>query len=257
MPAVTPAIKNFLEKLGFGQIRCAHCMTPFFPGSVARSDTFAPERLCANCQKLFNPYKGGRCRLCGNPTSAGQTAGNHPALCLHCHRRPPPWKSVAFYGLYLGPLRDALLRLKFDGELQLAPFLGGLLLQACVCLPAPDLLTVIPQYPTHLRRRGFNQAYEIGRAFARFSGMKMKTGLIKRIRPALPQEGLTALERRANLRGAFWAHKQVKNKKVWLIDDVLTTGATCVAASLALLNAGAREVRILCVARTPLARAIA
>ena len=171
--------------------------------------------------------------------------------CGQCLQEDPPWSGQACYGLYRGALRDALLRLKFGGELSLAPLLGACLLEASRCLPRPDALLAVPQHPAHLRRRGFNQAHELAKALHRLTALPLRPELLRRVKPAPPQAGLAAAQRRRNVRRAFQAAPDAANLCLWLIDDVMTTGNTLAEACRALHAAGTRETHVLFVARTP------
>lgn len=241
------------RSLGFGQRRCAHCMRPFFPKS--RGMDPLSDKLCDECQKFLLPYLGPRCLKCGVPWGyeAFSEGARIKIVCPACKKLAPPWENTAYHGLYIGALRDLLLRLKFDGELHLASFFGGLLLEAARCLPAPDVIVAIPQHPGHLRSRGYNQAHEIARSLASLGGFRLDPEILARIRPGLPQEHLNASERRANLRNAFAASPQAAGAHVWLVDDVMTTGSTYREAAKALLDKGAAAVSALFVARTPMA----
>lgn len=205
-------------------------------------------RLCRSCQMLITGYKGRACRLCGVPGASLDAKGR----CLECARISPPWHGLAYYGIYAGPLRDLILRLKYDAELQIARTLADFLLQAGSALPCPDSLVAIPQYGESLRKRGFNQANEIMRNLAKLGGFRIDRKALWKIRASAPQEALGARARKQNLVGAFKASPQVEGKVIWLIDDVMTTGSTCAEATRALLEAGALKVFALCVARTPL-----
>lgn len=230
-------LKAFLRRLGLDERRCQQCLRPFQP----QKDEF----LCPECAREIIPYIGPMCKLCGVPLASGN-------ICQACKKNPPSWSSLAYFGLYAGLLRDMLLRLKFDGELHLARFLGQTLLEAVARLPRPDAVTSIPQHNVKLRKRGFNQAHEIARAFCALSGFHLESGLLTRVKEGNPQEGLNAAQRKANMANAFMASPRGVGKHIWIIDDILTTGATCEEASATLLAAGAKAVSLLVVARTPL-----
>lgn len=259
-------LRRWCRALGLSQTRCAHCLRPFSPletasgASPATGPGGAAAPLCPECCLLFLPYNGPRCPRCGLPPveigTDKQTAdaSSRPAplsRCGQCLQEEPPWDGLACYGLYEGALRDALLRLKFGGELSLAPLLGACLLEASRCLPRPDALLAVPQHPAHLRRRGFNQAHELAKALPRLTGLPLRPELLHRVKPAPPQAGLAAAQRRRNVRRAFQAAPDAANLCLWLIDDVMTTGSTLAEACRALRAAGARETRVLFVARTP------
>lgn len=235
----------FLHKLGLDQARCACCLRPYFLDGCSFY-LHPTDLLCADCQDKLFAYNGPCCSLCGNLTEEGKK------VCEVCQKEPPPWDDIAFYGLYAGELRELILRLKFSSQFYLAPVFGDLLVQASQCLPGPDVVTCIPQTPVQLRKRGHNQTNEIARTFAKLSNFAYDNQLLYRIHATSPQEGLSIEERKKNVHGAFMASNRVRAKSVWLIDDVMTSGATLREATLALKNAGAAHVSVLFLARTAL-----
>jgi ComF family protein len=244
--------KKFFHALGLGQTRCVHCLRPFSPSaslSSFQSPCAPPEAdalLCPDCEALFTPYSGPRCPLCGLPNTTTE------ALCGSCLQHPPPWDGLGYHGIYQGALRDALLRLKFAGEISLAPLLGTYLHGAAANLPRPDALIAVPQHPAQLRKRGFNQAHELARELHNLCGVPLRPELLSRPRPHTPQSGLSASERRRNMNNAFFAEYAATGLVLWLIDDIMTTGVTLSASVKALRNVGAQKVHVLFVARTPL-----
>ncbi len=252
--------RTLLERLGFGQRRCFYCGDLFFPSSLPKAYSLPTLLLCQKCQQALAPYNGYRCAGCGLPVgmenswffNTSARVGALKPLCAQCARKMPLWQGTAYYGLYSGPLRDMCLALKFKKALHIRHLFADFLMRACACLPAPDVIVPIPQYPTHLFRRGYNQACLIAATFARLSRIHLRYDLLLRTRAGLPQEGLGVAERKANLRNAFTASPLVASKTVWLLDDVMTTGSTLASATDTLLNAGAKAVYALVVARTPL-----
>lgn len=171
--------------------------------------------------------------------------------CGVCLTQRPPWRALAYHGLYEGALRDIVLRFKFGGELALAHLLGMWLENAATCLPVPDVLLGIPQHPAHLRRRGFNQAHELARALHVATHLPVRADILVRTRDSAPQASLNAQLRASNVRGVFGVAAPVNGMRLWLIDDVMTTGNTLKEATRTLLEAGAAEVCVLTIARTP------
>jgi ComF family protein len=138
-------------------------------------------------------------------------------------------------------------RLKYRNQLILAEPIGKLLgntLTKKLVDFHPDLIIPVPLHITRLRQRSYNQALEIARPLAHQSGIPLDTATLLRIRATSPQQGLSAEDRRKNLRQAFKVSSSIAGKRVLLIDDVLTTGETARACSKALVAAGANEIRV-------------
>ncbi len=243
-------MRAIAHALGLDERRCAHCLAPFSPGGV---NTDAAFPLCPSCAEALSPYGGPRCRLCALPLHETNTEGAGHTDCPDCHGTFRPWQGIACYGLYEGALRDAILRLKFDGETAQAPFLAACLLEAAACLPRPDAVVPMPLHPSRLRERGFNQVHEMTRRLCSVTGLHAEPALLSRTKVGIPQEKLSADERARNLQDSFAASARASGLALWLVDDVMTTGSTLSAACEALRKAGATAVHVLLAARTPLA----
>lgn len=238
--------------LGFTEHRCPVCGTPV---DAAGKDLSGPEAgmlahgLCPACARALRPSGGGRCRACGLPLP--WPAAGQPLLCGDCLASPPPWQGLALHGQYRGALRRLILRFKLGGRPSLAFLLAGLLLDAASCLPLPDAVLGIPQHKDHLRRRGYNQAHELAVALGLMLSLPVRPGLLRRPAAVPHQTGLTASRRRRNAAGTFRADG-VRGLRLWLVDDIITTGSTLRAAGEELRRAGAARVDVLALARTPL-----
>jgi len=114
----------------------------------------------------------------------------------------------------------------------------------------PDLVVPVPLHPSRLRARGFNPANELARDVARQAGAPLGSTALRRLRETRSQTGLGRRARARNVRGAFAASRSLP-PCVWLVDDVVTTGATLSEAARALRRAGARHVVGVCAARAP------
>jgi len=115
----------------------------------------------------------------------------------------------------------------------------------------PDLVAPVPLHPRRLRERGFNPAALLARAAARALGAPLGFDVLARVRDTPSQTGLARTARLRNLRGAFRAGRVPAGARVWLVDDVVTTGATIAEAAACLRRAGAASVVGVCAARTP------
>ncbi len=117
-------------------------------------------------------------------------------------------------------------------------------------VPLPDLVVPVPLHPRRLRARGFNPACLLARALARSRRLRLDPIALRRLRDTPSQTGLDRRARRRNVRGAFIARRPVP-PRIWLVDDVVTTGSTLGEAAHALRRAGAGSVVGICAARTP------
>ncbi len=201
-------------------------------------------RWCQDCQHKVLPVPQPFCPLCGLPVSA-------PGRCLKCQAQPPAFDALRSWAVFAAPLRQALHSLKYRRNLglgeslarQMAPFVSGLEWKADVFLP-------VPLSASRLRERGYNQVGLVARPLALLLGWRYLPQALTRIRETRSQVGLTPTERRANVRDAFRARTSlVQGRRVVLVDDVATTGATLDAAAQALRRAGAIEVRAVTLAR--------
>jgi ComF family protein len=152
---------------------------------------------------------------------------------------------------YAYPVDHWIRALKFSGERVYARVLAALLADAFRALrqEPPELLVPIPLHVSRYRQRGFNQAAEIARFAAAELGLAVDSRCLARKKSTLEQSSLSVARRRTNVRGAFAAVRSIGAKRVALVDDVLTTGSTALAAAQALLESGVREVELWAAAR--------
>ena len=152
-----------------------------------------------------------------------------------------------------GTMRQAILLFKYGGRPSLGRHLGRLMVEAADRLFNPsefDLLIPVPLHPKREQARGFNQAALLAKALGRGCGLAVGRGLLRRIRATEAQSG-GRREREVNVKGAFRVARpdQVENRRLLLIDDVFTTGATVSECARALMAAGAAEVGVYTLAR--------
>jgi ComF family protein len=180
------------------------------------------------------------------------------SLCGPCRLGEQEFDLARSYGLYSGNLRKAILYLKFHGRENLGHRLGALLARVWAALPDSAVLAPVPLHPSRRRQRGFNQAELLARGLVRelrkqerLRGLRLETGALHRIRPTVPQVGLSVSARRENVSGVFAVRRpqEVRDRTVVVIDDVMTTGATLSACAAALKQAGASRVLALSLAR--------
>jgi ComF family protein len=153
------------------------------------------------------------------------------------------------FGLYNGALRKAINLLKYYSIKRLEHPLSDVLLH--VKLPEVDGVVPVPLYRKRLRQRGFNQSALLAKHAAGNLGVPLVTDCLMKTRDTVQQVGLDAVERKKNIRNAFAVQNRepVYGKKILLVDDVITTGATVRECSKVLKKAGAHDVYVLALAQ--------
>lgn len=172
-------------------------------------------------------------------------------------RREPPVRRTVAAVDYGFPWDGLITGFKFHHRLDLVQGFAQLLHAAVRRseAPQPSLVLPIPLSSERLRERGYNQAWELARRVARWSGVESHPATLLRIRDTAHQLGLDEADRQRNLKGAFLveprlAHR-LQGRAVALVDDVVTSGATADEAARTLRAAGAAEVQLWVLARTP------
>lgn len=215
----------------------------------------APEEpgrgLCWNCRADLQMIAPPLCARCGNPVE-GRI--DHEYICYHCDRQQPHFDRARSAGRFDGLLRQLVLDYKYHRALWLERELIELL---AVCAdvhyrPAElDVVAPVPLYPARRRDRGFNQADLLAAALARRLGKPFAARGLARVRRTPTQTHLTASQRLHNVTGAFEAASDGRwqGRRVLLVDDVMTTGATVSECARALKEAGATTVMVVTLAR--------
>ena len=209
----------------------------------------------------MHPTAGPQCSVCSEilPYAAGKIEPG--AKCHPCEAVHPVFERAVAFGSYEGILRDLVHLLKYDQVRPAAGVLGQTLAAAIAALeptlPAGVLAVVpVPLFRRKRAQRGFNQAEMIAAAalkeLARPDRFELCGGTLVRTRETASQIGLTAGQRRENLRGAFEVRDaaSIEGREVLLVDDVYTTGATASECSRVLRRAGASHVWVATAART-------
>lgn len=181
------------------------------------------------------------------------------ACCAACLARPYAFERARAACVYDSASRDMILRFKHGDQQQFAPLFARWIARAAAPLVAEaDAVAPIPLHRMRLLARRFNQAAEIARPLAATAGLAYLPDALTRVRATDSQGGKSGRGRRENVRGAFAVTpagaRQVKGRRILLVDDVLTTGATAEACARALLAAGARAVDLAVIARVRNAR---
>jgi ComF family protein len=206
--------------------------------------------LCGQCWSAMRFIERPFCDRLGTPFEQDLSPG---LLSPQAVADPPVFgRARAVARFEDGPARRLVHRLKYSDREELARPLGAWMARAgAEILAGADVLAPVPLHPLRLWSRRFNQAAALGHAVARHAGIPCETGLLARVKATRSQVGMTRLQRAENVQGAFRAPADaaLKGRRVVLVDDVLTSGATANAASRALLRGGASSVDVLVFAR--------
>jgi competence protein ComFC len=210
--------------------------------------------ICEECLASFEAPPEKKCEVCGQPL-AGMTAEEAEQLiCRACQQKTYAFDRARSLGIYDGPLVRAILLLKWERIEPLGSWFAQRLAETAERegdLLAGDVVVPVPLHRDRERERGYNQAGLISKPLARRLNLPHKSVLLMRTRPRPNKQVLSLEERWESVRGAFATRlgSQVDNKRVLLVDDVMTTGATLDACARALLESGAKSVIGLTVAR--------
>jgi ComF family protein len=232
----------------------SHVLNLVFPDDCRLCEkpltNFSRIPVCPACLALPEPLEAEFfCRACRAPFVDAYSLDEHD-LCTVCRESLANFDAAYSFGSYEGPLRKLIHIFKYGKVESLAGPLSRFLLRS---LPIDQRFDLVVAMPMHWRKRwerGFNQAELLAEPVAERYGLKVAANLRRR-RYTKPQAGLSETQRRENLRNSFEVTRpeQVAGKRVLLVDDVFTTGATLRAAAAALKSAGASYVSALTLAR--------
>jgi ComF family protein len=218
-------------------------------------DNFGRIPICSSCLASLAPQNGPMCVRCGRPLVSPVAESIAQPLCHLCRRGLYDFDLARSYGPYTPAMASAIILLKYHEVASLGGWFAGRLLDLAAQVPqldSVDVVVPVPQHPSRLRERGYNQAELIARPLARRLGLPCRPYLLLRARPRPDKLRLTVRERWRTVRGAYAVRQgaRVDNLRVLLVDDVFTTGATLDACSRTLRRAGASYILALSVART-------
>lgn len=200
--------------------------------------------VCQACEADLPHLGPGACPRCAEPDCGGQ-------WCAHCLRHPPHFDRAWALWRYEHPLDALLHALKYRNELGLAAWFGHRLAPMLFAHSTDwDCLVPLPLHPQRLAERGFNQSREVARHLGPRLNLPVMPELCRRQLATRPQAELPLAERHANIRGAFHCPGMLTGRRILLLDDVMTTGATLNECARTLKLHGALQVDVLAVART-------
>ena len=216
-----------------GQLLAQDCLL------CASSD--AKNILCSACADDLPLLPQPACLRCALPLPNGE-------ICGHCLSKPPHHDAAFAAFSYEFPLDKLVQAFKYGHRLALGNYFGqqlALLTNA----PAADLIIPLPLHQERLRQRGFNQALELARPVSKAWKLPIDAISCRRTRNTPAQADLPWSERVKNIRGAFQCSTDLSGKRIILVDDVMTTGASLNECARILKLHGAAEITLLVVAR--------
>jgi ComF family protein len=220
------------------------------PSMCAVCRGWGSSRVCNDCVLRFAPLVH-RCRCCG------LQAPSRALVCGACLTHPPAHTRAIAAVDYDHPWDALITRFKFRDGLDLAQALADRMIEAVQreSLAPTDVLLPMPLSEARLRERGYNQAWELTRRVAASLRLAADVNLLLRVKDSPHQLAFPPEQRADNVHAAFAVEPrrlaELRGRHVTLVDDVMTTGATVAEATRTLLRAGAAEVRVWVVARTP------
>ena len=213
----------------------------------------APEGyVCSECWRQVRFIVPPMCDRCGLPFE-GEISDRFE--CANCRELDLAFSTARSAVAAKGMVLDVIHRWKYSGALWFEPFLAGLLIreaESALRDSGWDFIVPVPLHPVKHAEREFNQAEHLARHLGRAAQIPVQLNFLRRINPTLTQTRLTRAERTKNMTGAFAPGRDeanIRGKRLVVVDDVLTTGATTSACASVLRTCGAAEVCVWTVAR--------
>ncbi|HSV30679.1 MAG TPA: ComF family protein [Atribacteraceae bacterium] len=224
----------------FFPLHCVVC------GAYIRHSSGFP--LCGKCLESIRYIRSPLCPICGRPLDNPRVI-----TCRRCRTAVPRLDLTRSIAYYVTPVREALHAWKYGRMTSLGKLFESLVvsyLEVNPFLREVDGILPVPLHPSRRQERGFNQAEVLVRSAAKAFNLPVFSGAVQRIRKTPPQPGLTPRERRKNLAGAFsvTATTRVRERRILIVDDVVTSRATLESLAGVLRKAGVSRLYALTVA---------
>lgn len=207
-------------------------------GQMSRSGLW-----CAACDASLPYLNEAHCPICALPTLQGE-------VCGRCLSHPPIFTHTEVIFGYAFPLDKLIQAMKYGEQLALANGFAEKLAHRIAQNNLPDYIIPMPLHPARLKERGFNQSLLLAEKVARELDIKLLSNACQRVRDTPSQSSLKWKERDKNVKGAFSCDVDLTGKRIALVDDVMTTGASLNALAKAIKKAGAAEINTWIIART-------
>lgn len=201
--------------------------------------------VCLECRATITLNRDPQCRICG------RIMDNNYDRCGECILNPPPFRKHVSYSRYQGLLKDLILLYKYNGVEKLKNLFVDHYIELVNDVINEDFDCIVPVPPDKSRKREFGPILEAAKILCQRLGITLLSGHLVKVKETPPQAGLSKAKRLRNLDGAFKLKfpREIKGKKVLLIDDVYTTGTT-VSKCAQLLSKHAADVAAITLARS-------
>lgn len=208
-----------------------------FTCDLCGSETFGTN-LCPDCKNSVIKNDGNTCPVCGRQTVANE-------ICIECKHSLPLYDKAVSPLVYENGTVKLIQKFK-NGNAYLKNYFALLIAEKLENFPDFDLIVYVPSAAKSLRRRGYNQSFLLAQSVSQKTGKPLLKNAVIKTKETLHQKELNGSERAENLKNSFKVAKrsEIKNMRVLVIDDVLTTGATANEISRILIAAGANKVYI-------------
>jgi ComF family protein len=205
------------------------------------------QTICEGCLSiLYKPQNS--CQNCGNEIQNHHSQKSNKFICGHCQLSAPYYSHTYYACSYQSPIDKWVMALKFGHKVILSRLFAELMSNAIKSVDESYVLMPVPLHKIRLKKRGYNQAYEIAKEITKFSFRNIDTTLLRQKNTAM-QAQLKLNQRAKNVSKAFVLKTELIHKKIILIDDVMTSGNTLNECAKTLIKAGAEDVRVLVFAR--------
>lgn len=202
--------------------------------------------ICPDYYKKVEFVREPSCFSCGKPLEREETE-----FCSDCRKHPKTFYRGMALCLYNNEVRDSLAAVKYENQREFTQFYveeirrqkANLLRELNI-----DLIVPVPVHKRKRRQRGFNQATLFAEGIGDILNIPVSEHVLTRIKYTKPLKALTPKERQAAMEHSFWASEEVRGKRILLVDDIYTTGATAECCTKVMMEKGAETVYVFCVA---------
>jgi ComF family protein len=221
----------------------------FVPLCLSCEERIAQGFLCAKCEEKITFLLPPLCRYCSRPIGENATHS-----CKECQRKIYPYRKIISTTAYHDPLVNLIHLFKYKNCQYLGNYLSSLMKKHLAKIgfntAGYDLMTSVPMHKDKIKMRGYNQAEILGRLLANYFKIPFRNDIIYDISIKPSQTKFKPQQRQENVKGAFIVKEDLRDKKIILIDDIFTTGATVKSCCSALKEKGADVITVITLSKT-------